>query len=634
MDEHTRAVFEGLQNGKLSRRQFVRRLTALGFAGSTISLFLAACGGSESVPTTASGAANPTPAAAQPTVKLATSNLIPTPAPIATQPPAAVTAAVPATNASASGAPSAPAASAATTASASAANDPGILKSPDPNPKRGGTVTFAFGVTSAAGYDIQQGAAVSVLCHLYNNLIRLNLVDGLKTIVPDVAQKWDMTPDGLTYTFTLRSGVQFHDGSPLSSADVVATYNRVIFPPMGIVSLLKDRFPFVAKIEAVDPLTVKFTLSQPSGIFLLLLSQTEMAIYSKKTLDANNNDLRKVLVAPGTGAFMFKSYKESEVWTFVKNPNYWNKDLPYVDALQFIHVPAWSDRGTAVLTGQADLSWNVSKETWDEGVKHPDTIKTNRIANFGAYQVYINTKVKPFDDPRVRRAMNLALNKQGLITAYGTQEQIEVTRWVPHGGEFATPPDKIATLPGYRADKTQDIADAKKLLADAGFPNGIPGVELLAAAGPQAEVLAPAIQDQLKRSLNIDVKIRVEERSLLVVDEKAGKFTLVLDTSGDPIADFSPLGNIYFKTGGSQNFGSYSNPKFDDLMKQSDSEIDQTKRHALLDQIQDLLDQDPPWLFLGFTDHLPMWRTYVKGTALEKRAFQEWGRLETVWLDK
>jgi ABC-type transport system substrate-binding protein len=455
-------------------------------------------------------------------------------------------------------------------------------------------------------YDLQQGANNSVLCQIYSTLVRLNPVDGLKTIVPDVAQKYEVAPDGLSYTFTLRDGVHFHDGQQLTANDVVATYNRMIFPPQGVVSLLKDRYAPVARIEAVDPRTVKFTMSEPSAIFLLLLTDTTQGIYAKKTLDDNNNDLRKVLVAPGTGPFMFKEYKDSEKWTLVRNPNYWNPQLPYIDQLELIHAAAWSDRGTAVLTNQADLSWNVSKETWDEGVRRTDSMRTNRVTTFGAYQVIINTHQKPFDDPRVRRAVHLALNRQGLIEAFKTQEQIDLSR----------------------------CADARKLLADAGFPNGVPGVELLSASvPPHAEVMSPAIQDQLKTALGMEVNIRVAERSLLVEDEKAGRFTLVLDTPGGPISDFSPLGNTYFKTGGSQNYGGYSNPKFDDLLKQSDRELDPTKRRALLDQIQDLLDQDPPWLFIGFTDHLLMWRTNVKGLALDQRVQTEWGRVEIAWLD-
>jgi peptide/nickel transport system substrate-binding protein len=377
---------------------------------------------------------------------------------------------------------------------------------------------------------------------------------------------------------------------------------------------------------------VRFTMKEPSAFFLLLLTDNSQGIYSRKTLEANNNDLRKVQLAPGSGPFMFKDYKEGEKWTFTRNPNYWNKDLPYLDTLELINVAAWSDRGTAVLTNQADLSWNVSKETWDEGAKRTDAINTNRVTTFGAYQVIMNVRQKPFDDPRVRRALHLALDRQGLIQAFSTQEQIDLSRWVPHGGEFATPRDKIATLAGYRPDKTQDIADARKLLADAGYDGS--EVELLSASvPPHAEVMAPALQDQLKTALGMLVKIRVSERSLLVEDEKAGRFTLVLDTPGGPISDFSPLASTYFKTGGSQNFGGYSNPAFDALLLQSNRELDPAKRRTLLDQMQDMLDQDPPWLFIGYTDHLLMWRSTVKGLALDKRVQSEWGRVDTAWID-
>jgi len=183
------------------------------------------------------------------------------------------------------------------------------------------------------------------------------------------------------------------------------------------------------------------------------------------------------------------------------------------------------------------------------------------------------------------------------------------------------------------SDLVQDVADARKLLADAGLASGVQ-VELLSAwVPPHAEIMSPAIQDQLKTTLGMDVNIRVAERSLLVEDQKAGRFTLVLDTPSGPISDFGPLANTYFKTGGSQNFGGYTNPAFDDLLKQSDRELDVTKRRALLDQMQDLLDQDPPWMFIGFTDHLLMWRANVKGFALDKRVQSEWGRVEVAWLD-
>jgi ABC-type transport system substrate-binding protein len=146
--------------------------------------------------------------------------------------------------------------------------------------------------------------------------------------------------------------------------------------------------------------------------------------------------------------------------------------------------------------------------------------------------------------------------------------------------------------------------------------------------------MAPAIQDQLKRNLGIETTIRVQERSLLIEQEKSGKFGMVLDTPGGPIPDFSPIANTLFRTGASQNWGSYSNAKFDDLLDKSDGELDKTKRRELLDQMQDILDGDPPWIMIGYTYHLPMWQKYVKGLAMDQHAFSLWSRVETAWLDK
>ena len=507
----------------------------------------------------------------------------------------------------------------------------GMLR-PSGSPKKGGTLRTAFGVTTPH-YDMHQGGSASVLCHLYNNLVRFNPVDGLRTVVPDLAASWETAADGLSYTFTLRENVKFHDGTAFSADDVVATFNRIISPPEGVTSISKNDLSMVKTVEAVDPKTVKFTLSSPRAFFLNILAGTNMIIYSKKSLDENKGDLRKV-VAPGTGAFKYVDYKTAEKWTMERNPDYWDKDLPYLDKLELIHVPAWSDRGTAVLTDRADLSWNVSFETWSEGEKQTGKVSVNKLPNFGAYWALFNLKQKPFDDARVRRAIQLGVSRQNLIKAFGTQEQINLTRWIPYGDPFATPPEKIATLPGYREDKTADIAEAKKLLADAGFADGLKDIEILAATGPQAELLAPAFQDMLARNLNIQTKIRTIERAQLVEEEKKGNFTIVIDTPGHGVSDISPRANLWWRTAGSQNFGGYANKDFDALLDKIDVEIDKAKRTDLINQALDLLDQDPPWFLMGYTYHLPMWSSAFKGLMMGDRIFSEWGRFETAWLDK
>ena len=226
------------------------------------------------------------------------------------------------------------------------------------------------------------------------------------------------------------------------------------------------------------------------------------------------------------------------------------------------------------------------------------------------------------------------MSRQNLIKAFGTQELINLTRWIPYGDTYATTPEAIAEMPGYREDKTADLEEAKKLMAEAGFADGIQGLELLAAAGPQAELLAPAFQDMLLRTLNIQTEIRIIERAQLAEEEKAGNFTLVVDTYGHGISDISPRANLWWRTDGSQNWSGYSNPDFDALLDQIDVEIDPATRQDLINQAMDLLDQDAPWYLAGYTYHLPMWRNKVKGLFLDNRAFAEWGRIETAWLEE
>jgi peptide/nickel transport system substrate-binding protein len=502
---------------------------------------------------------------------------------------------------------------------------------PGGNPQRGGILRTAFGVTMSH-FDAHQGGGTHVLSHMYNNLVRNNLVDGLRTIIPDLAESWEPGEGGLSYTFALREGVTYHDGEPFSAQDVVATFGRILDPPEGIVSPMKANFTFVDSVEAVDAMTVRFNLSSPRPFFLNLLTPTNALIYSKKSLEEHNYDLREV-IAPGTGAFRFVDHLPAEKWILERNPDYWDPELPYVDGLEMLHVPAWSDRGTAVLTDQADMSWNVAKETWDEGKNRPDSVQANQLANFGAYWVFINNREAPFNDPRVRKAIHLGVSKQNLAAAFGTQELINITRWVPQGDPYATTPEELATMPGYRAEKDEDVATAQQLLADAGYGDGLSGIQLLAAAGPQGELLAPAFQDMLKRQLNIETDIRIVERALLGSEQQSGNYQLMVHTRGHSVSDISPRGNLWWHTDGSQNFGGYSNSDFDTLLSSIDVELDVETRTGQIADGQNLLDENPPEYLVGYTYHLPMWNNRVHGLALDRRVFAEWGRMETVWID-
>ncbi|MCC6628795.1 MAG: ABC transporter substrate-binding protein [Chloroflexi bacterium] len=602
---------------RLSRRLFLGQTLALG------AVVIAACGAPPPSPTAAPKA--------PPTVAP-----VPTAAPaIAAKPAEPTKPAVVATTAPAPAATTAPASKpAATTAPASKPAGAGLLRPPEPNPKHGGKAVLAAGVTTNH-FDIHQGGGPAwILVHTYNNIVRLNPADGLRSIVPDLAESWEVSADNRIYTFKLRSGVKWHDGSDFTADDVVATFNRIIKPPEGVVSVFKAQFGALTSVEAPDKLTVKMTLSEPRAYFLELLTTESAILYSKKALDENKGDLRKV-IAPGTGAYIFKDHKVGEKWTLDKNPNYWDKELPYIDSLEFINAPAWSDRGTAILSGQADLSWNVSKETFEEGQKRKDTIGTFMIAGAGAYMVYFNTAKKPFSDVNVRRACHLALSRQDLFEAFKTQEPLNYTRYMSHGFEFAMTPDDVLKQPGYRADKKEDIATAKKLLTESGFPDGIKGLQLITASvGPHAQTLAPATQAILKTNIAVESTINAVERAVLNDEMKKGQWDMSVNTIGFPLYD-PTLGWInYFSTNGPNNLGKYSNPKFDDMLKTLDKETDLAKRKTLFRQMEDFLDQESPWMTIGFTSHLHMWKTYLKGMQFDKRVRLSWGKTDIMWIDK
>ena len=508
-----------------------------------------------------------------------------------------------------------------------------VLQAPEPNPIRGGHIKTAWGATMR-DFDIYQGGSGNVLSQMYDNLIRLNPTDGLKTVVPELATSWDISDDGMQYTFKLRQGVKWHDGQPFTSADVVATFDRIINPPTGIIIPSATRYDAIGNVEALDDFTVRFTLDKVRIWQFDMFTDVAAVIYPKHILDANDGDLRK-LIAPGTGAMILDDKQDGEFWRFRANEDYWNPTLPYLDFATMLHVPAWTNRGTAVLTGVADFSWNVSVDTFNQG-KVSDTVQVTPLPASGFLEVRWNNEKEPFTDVRVRRAMHLALNRQVAVDVY-KEEQLTVSRWT--NGEGRTPDAEAFQMPGYRtgAGFDEDLAEAKSLMAEAGFPDGagLPEFNLTTASVPgHAEILAPFFVAQMEQ-IGMTINISAVERSL-VNEEYKKDFDFVLSTGGgSPIYNYTPMWAQQFVTDASQNFGRYSNADFDSVVDKLNKETNLANRLALWAEGQDILDNDPPQIHFGFTAHAPMWQNYVKGLNMKARGQVEWGRYSTTaWLDK
>ena len=183
-----------------------------------------------------------------------------------------------------------------------------LMKAPEENPKRGGILKTAWGA-NPTHFDIHQGGGCAGCTMMYDGLVMWNLLDGYRTIIPALATTWSVSDDQAVYTFNLRQGVKFHDGTPFSADDVVATFNRIINPPENVaIAGIKEELAMVKEVTAPDANTVVFTLKNPTPYFLEIMAGDNSIVYSKAELEKNNYDLKAVTVPTGTGPFKFKEF--------------------------------------------------------------------------------------------------------------------------------------------------------------------------------------------------------------------------------------------------------------------------------------------------------------------------------------
>src|SRR6202045_673479 len=292
------------------------------------------------------------------------------------------------------------------------------LAAPEPNAKSGGVLRMGI-PNRPPHFDIHQSGTffnLGAQACMFDNLIRRDPFDS-GNIIPDLAHSWEIAEDGKTYTFLLRKDVQFHDGAELTAEDVKATFDRIAKPPSGISIPRSILFKAVGEINAPDKYTVEFKLSEdrPVNFMMSALASGFNVILGKKTLEENHYDLRKVQIYPGTRPFRSAKYTENEVWIMEKNKNYWNKELPYVDGIEFYHVLPFSpEMASAILANRVDYVFATDPATFRKATATP-TMSTVTHYQSVLHATMINNKRKPFEDPRVRRAMHLALDRPALI---------------------------------------------------------------------------------------------------------------------------------------------------------------------------------------------------------------------------
>ena len=513
------------------------------------------------------------------------------------------------------------------------------LAAPEGNPRRGGVLRYGL-TMRPPHFDVHQSGTFNNIgsqgC-MFDNLVRRDPRDSGKTIIPDLAHSWEVAKDGKAYTFFLRKGVEFHDGAELTAEDVKATFDRIAKPPKGVSIPRSVLFKAVSEIDVRDRYTVEFKLSEPRPVNFMMsaIASGWNVILRKKTLEEYKYDLRRVEVYPGTGPFRSVRRAENEIWVMEKNKNYWNKGLPYLDGVEFYNAMSFSpELGAAILSGRVDYIRLTDPVTARKAAAMPG-LSTATFNQSVVHATCVNNKRKPFDDPRVRRALHLAFDRPALIETVKDVSPMQVGGFIYPFSEFATPRGELEKRLGYQPDTTASIKEAHALLAAAGYAGGFKGVDFLVRDGIAFKLWAQAIQAMLLEELNIRCDLRTVSNSVWFEDSASGNFDLSIGVIVSTLLDPSDYFATWYRTGGPQNYSFWHNEKFDGLVDGIDSEVDPEKRMELVRQAEAIMEEDPPLLPIAWEKINDVWYNYVKGhNPYDYFGIFDVVRLDTVWLDK
>jgi peptide/nickel transport system substrate-binding protein len=431
--------------------------------------------------------------------------------------------------------------------------------------------------------------------------------------------------------------VQFSDGAELTAEDVKATFDRIAKPPSGISIPRSILFKAVSEITARDKYTIEFKLSEPRPVNFMMsaIASGWNVIVRKKTLEENNYNLRKVVIYPGTGPFRSVRRVENEIWVMEKNPNYWNKGLPYVDGIEFYNVLPFSpEMASAILSGRVDYVRAVDPVTTRKAKATPGMSTTDHYQSV-IQATWMNNKRKPLDDPRVRRALHLALDKPVLVDVVKDVAPMMVGGFIYPFSEFATPREELGEKLGYQSDPAAAIKEARALMAAAGHDNGVKGLDYLVRDVATFRLWSQAVQAMLQQTLNVECNLRTVVESVWFDDTKNGNFDLAIGAIVSTLLDPSDYFNAWYGKDGPQNYSFWDNQEFQALIPRIDREVDAGKRLALIRQAEAVMEQDPPLLPVSWEKINEIWYDYVKGhNPAGYFGVYDVVRLDTVWLDK
>ncbi|GGF64864.1 glutathione ABC transporter substrate-binding protein GsiB [Paenibacillus albidus] len=426
-------------------------------------------------------------------------------------------------------------------------------------------------------------------------------------VIPVLATEHKISEDGLVYTFTLQENVKFHDGTDFNAEAVKANIARIQDEQNNL--RLRKSFAKVASVETPDAKTVVFTLSEPYNAFLNKVAMAPMI--SPKALAENSADIMKSPV--GTGPFMYKEWTQGDRLVVVKNPNYWQAGLPMVDSVTFRPVPENGARIAMLKTGEADFIYPMPTEQVSEVEGQADIIVDTTESTIVRY-VTLNTMKKPFDDVKVRQAINYAINKEAYIKVVksGLGSKLDST--------MSSKTQYYSQQTGY----DYDVEKAKQLLAEAGYPDGF-ATEIWGENESETIKGMQFIQQQLAL-VGIKVEVKSMEggtlsdqiNSVQTPEEAKVQMWYVSWSPSSGDADGATRGlfsSEMFPPAGS-NTAYYKNENVDQWIADANKSTDSEEAKAIYADIQKTIWEEAPWAFMGVDQIISGKRSNLEGVKV------------------
>ena len=487
----------------------------------------------------------------------------------------------------------------------------------------------------------------------FNGLLERDPVQA-DQIISDLAESWEVADDGTTYTFRIHEAT-WSDGVPITGKDIVFTLDRIVEP--GAIRARTAglrRFYEQGTARVIDDRTVEVPTKFPAVTFLLNMSSEYMKMYpehvvSQRTQDELNGDPFAMI---GSGPWVFKEWKRQVSFEYERNPNYFKEGLPFFDGWKGFIVRDKARVRGALLTGQVWMTYGASSRTppvdavaieeESEGALRSWVIPINSVGGF-----FINFTEPPFDNPKVRRAMYLALDREELV-------QSALFGFGKPGSHFqlgmVLTEEELAEVPGWRyvdgaglpvaspfgvegvVKDPRDIEEAKALLEEAGFPDGFKS-DVNVSNSPTTLVAAEVATEQLRRNIGIDLTIHPVDLPSYYANLRDAPYPVSYGHSGIPVPDPSEVLGQWFARPALRNPHNWSHPQIDELTQSQEKEFDPTKRREIFKEMETLLQG-------GESHFIPT--VWVPTAGVIDRRIQNWivpindqmaYKIEHIWFD-